>query len=318
MRVSEEIQNGAVGLLVALAAIRKMLQLFFQVLQSIDFLSGFLQLLCCKRLNFRTAPRVVVKQVQESATIIYRKTELSGTLNNSEKLKVGLPILAKPIFSAKWIHKTNIFIIADGFFRQANVFRGLTDFDKGTHRNTSLKVLSTLNPFAYNTFASSELEGFFCPFDFAQGCHTVFTLFSLVRKVRLLRNLVYMLRLMLVASLIALPASAQVLPNKSGETSYDACVSQWDGTWSFEALDAAGIADEVETSEDVFCGHFMSAEDLPTDVSSHDIAPTPLLVLAQPSRLAVPAPKAYKVQILSEHIPHSLPPEVAPHPPKTC
>ncbi len=98
------------------------------------------------------------------------------------------------------------------------------------------------------------------------------------------------------------------------ESSYDTCISSWSGRLS----DLSSLAANAASSDEVFCGHFMSVENFPTDDSAADFVPSPQVFTLQTLRLSDPVFISQLVLATSEHNPHSLHPEVAPHPPKHC
>ena len=98
------------------------------------------------------------------------------------------------------------------------------------------------------------------------------------------------------------------------ESNYDTCITSWDGMLS----NLSSLATNVGASEEVFCGHFMSVEDIPLENTAADFVPAPPVFTLQNLRFFVPDLNSHIVFINAEHAPHSLNPEVAPHPPKHC
>ena len=98
------------------------------------------------------------------------------------------------------------------------------------------------------------------------------------------------------------------------ESSYDTCVTSWSGMLS----DLSSLSASAASSEEVFCGHFMSVEDLPLESAGADFVPAPPVFTLQTLRFFEPNFNSHTVLDIAEHAPHSINPEVAPHPPKHC
>ena len=126
----------------------------------------------------------------------------------------------------------------------------------------------------------------------------------------------YILQLMVVIALIAAPVSGRVTADEPKESSYNVCVAEWSGSNTLQDLIRSENKTQATLQSGVFCGHFMSAEDLPVDNGPNDVAPTAPLFLAISVRIVGPVHQSERASIPGEHIPHSLHPEVAPHPPK--
>lgn len=122
----------------------------------------------------------------------------------------------------------------------------------------------------------------------------------------------------IATALTAWPVASMQAYIDTPESAYDTCIVSWSGLSSDFSAESKNIAPNAKPLEEVFCGHFMSVEDLPSDNGTADFAPTSPIFALQPFRLAEPITKRKAMPIISEHAPHSLNPEVAPHPPKYC
>jgi len=132
-----------------------------------------------------------------------------------------------------------------------------------------------------------------------------------------LKKYEYIVRLLIAIALVAMPNAQLGLPAGADDISYDTCVSDWQGSWTNLSAIGAGEKALSKPVEEVFCNHFMSVEDFPVDTSSVDAAVATPLFLAPISRLVEPVKSSRKISLPNEAIPHSIAPEVAPHPPKT-
>ncbi len=123
----------------------------------------------------------------------------------------------------------------------------------------------------------------------------------------------------IVIALAAWPVANLHAYSNTSESDYDSCVaSSWSGLLPGLSADTLNTANQTKSSEEVFCGHFMSVEDLPTDSSTADVVSAPTVFTLPSFRLYEPVFIRQKTPVTSDHIPYSPNPEVAPHPPKYC
>lgn len=122
----------------------------------------------------------------------------------------------------------------------------------------------------------------------------------------------------IATALAAWPVASMQIYTDASESSFDTCVASWSGFLPDLSADSLNAAKQTKSSEEVFCGHFMSVEDIPSDNSATDFVPAPPIFTLQPFWLFGSLTEHQTMPIMSEHAPHSLNPEVAPHPPKYC
>ena len=118
----------------------------------------------------------------------------------------------------------------------------------------------------------------------------------------------HIISLITALALVFLPGAALEASTPIEDAAPNVCMSG-NGMYSF-----SGSSDE--TAAQIFCGHFMSVEDFPADAGHTDALTSVVACVFQNAPLVGFVGKAQNAVIASVHLPHSLHPEVAPHPPK--
>jgi len=124
----------------------------------------------------------------------------------------------------------------------------------------------------------------------------------------------HIMSLFIALALIFLPEAALASSAKMSEPTADVCAVDVGTMWTAE--ENSSNKDRTRAPEQVFCGHFMSVEDFPSDTIGTDVVNTAYVCLLQKAPLVTSIFTTQDITIASVHLPHSLHPEVAPHPPK--
>lgn len=124
----------------------------------------------------------------------------------------------------------------------------------------------------------------------------------------------HIMSLFIALALILLPEAALASSAKMSEPIADVCATDVATMWTTE--ENSSNKNRAKAPEKVFCGHFMSIEDFPSDTIGTDVVNTAYVCLLQKMPLITSIFTTQDITIASVHLPHSLHPEVAPHPPK--
>ena len=125
-----------------------------------------------------------------------------------------------------------------------------------------------------------------------------------------MRQFQYLFRMLLIGAFIFAPLGVRAANTGTEAMTQVTCQDTWQDAWNM-------ISTQERSASEIFCDHFMGAKDIVDNGGKASILHVvpPFVIFAV--MIDFPSPPSEKTAIPSQYVPHSLHPEVAPHPPKS-